>query len=245
MKRENLRTFLLLTLLFVFSITRLQLSGDESVPAYLLPVVWGCLLLLGTAGILLSVREDKHDFLVFTALVVVALFFTGSYMGNIYLRKESAEAIASILALSKDSYPCEGSDVWLTLGIPIKDDKDVKKFENFLEEFNLSPHLQDKDTIENTAYVSMCAMGKSSELPGMERKAPELGWSYYVTNLTALRQKTYREEVADENTIRIDFFIQASMGHTESYFTCISRKLTGVGIILSLLGLLLRLPRGE
>ncbi len=131
------------------------------------------------------------------------------------------------------------------MGIPIKDDKDVKKFENFLEEFNLSPHLQDKDTIENTAYVSMCAMGKSSELPGMERKAPELGWSYYVTNLTALRQKTYREEVADENTIRIDFFIQASMGHTESYFTCISRKLTGVGIILSLLGLLLKLPRGE
>lgn len=245
MKRENLRTLLLLGLLFVFSITRLQLSMGESVPAYLLPVVWGCVLLLGTAGILLSVREDKRDFLVFTALVVVALVFTGSYLKDIHLKKESAEAIASILALSEDSYPCEGSDVWLTLWIPIKDDKDVKKFKSFLEEFNLSPHLQDKDIIENTAYVSMCAMGKISELPGMEMEASELGWVYHLTNLTTLGQKTHGRGVADENTVRIDFFIQASMGHTESYFTYLSRELAGVGIILSLPGLLLRLPRGE
>ena len=246
MQRKSLRTLFLLTILLVLSIHRIQLSMGDSATMYLLLATWGCVLLLGTAGILLSAREEGSDLVVFAALVIIALFFVGSYLKNSHLKEESVEAINAAFALAEDSSPCNGSDVWLTLSVLIDDNKDVKKFEGFLEEFNLSPHLQDRDTMEDAVYGAMCAMGKASDLQRMEGRASELGWPYYLANLTALWKEAPGKEVATkENTIRLDFFMGTPRWRTELYFMHLSRELAGLGIIASILGLLLRLPRGE
>lgn len=246
MQRKSLRTLFLLTTLLVLSVHRIQLSMGESATMYLLLATWGCVLLLGAAGILLSVREDRSDLVVFAALVVIALFFVGSYLSNAHLKRESIEAINAAFALAEDSSLCNGSDVWLTLSVLIADNKDVEKFEGFLDEFRLSSHLQDMDEMEDAVYGTVCAVGNVSALKRMEEKASELGWSYHITNLTALWQKTHGKEVAaNENTLRIDFFMVTPRWHTELYFGHLSRELAGLGIIASILGLLLRLPQGE
>jgi len=245
-RRKALRTTLLLTTLLVLSVHRIQLSMGESTTMYLLMATWGCVLLLGVSGILLSARGNGSDIVVFAALAIIALFFVGSYLNNSHLKGESTEAINAAFALAEDSSPCNGSDVWLTLSVPIGDNNDVKKFRGFLEEFNLSPHLLDRDNTEDAVYGVMCAMGNTSDINRIEERASELGWPYHVTNLTALRSESFGEgSKTTGNSLRLDFFMGTPRWRTEPYFRHLSGELAGLGILLSTVGLLLRLPRGE